>query len=286
MGKILSCKEVAEKLSEDLKSRVSKLHSEGKDPTISIFRVGDDDSNVLYEKGAIKRAELLGISVKQTVLPENVGKDEIITEIQRLNQDEDIDGVLMFRPLPAHLREYEEEICNHLSSKKDIDGITEDSLLGIFVDKDMGYPPCTPAACMEILEHYGIDVTGKRVVIIGRSLVVGRPLSMMLLSKNATVTICHSKSKDIQAITKEADILIAAVGRPFLVDAGYVRPGQIVLDVGINWLPDEKRTVGDCHFGEIVDIVDAITPVPGGVGSVTTSILMKHLIDACERRDK
>ena len=189
-------------------------------------------------------------------------------------------GVLMFRPLPKHLKADQDEICNRLDPKKDVDGMTDLSNAGVFMGKSMGYAPCTPAACMEILDHYGIDCTGKKAVIIGRSLVVGKPAAMMLMAKNATVTVCHTRTKDVPSVTREADILVSAAGVLRSLTKEYVRPGQIVIDVSINWDEAKGGIAGDAVYEEIEPIVEAITPVPGGVGSVTTSVLIGHVVEA------
>ena len=189
--------------------------------------------------------------------------------------------MLLFRPLPKHLDE--DLICNTLAAEKDIDGITDLSSAGVFSGKALGFAPCTPSACMEILDHFGVDCTGKKAVVIGRSLVVGKPAAMMLVKKNATVTICHTRTADLPAVCREADILIAAAGKAGMVGADFVRPGQIVIDVGINWNEQEQKLCGDVDFEAVSPIVEAITPVPGGVGTVTTSVLVGHVVEAAKR---
>jgi len=197
----------------------------------------------------------------------------------------------MFRPLPKHLKADQNEICNRLDPKKDVDCMTDLSNAGVFEGRsDLGFAPCTPAACMEILDYYGIDCKGKNAVVIGRSLVVGKPAAMMLMGKNATVTVCHTKTVNTAEICRKADILVSAAGVLNSLTKDYVRPGQVVIDVSINW--DENKPnargglgaiAGDAVYAEVEPIVEAITPVPGGVGSVTTSVLMKHVIEAAER---
>ena len=197
----------------------------------------------------------------------------------------------MFRPLPKHLKADQNEICNRLAPQKDVDCMTHLSNAGVFEGlKDLGFAPCTPAACMEILDFYGIDCKGKNAVVIGRSLVVGKPAAMMLMGKNATVTVCHTKTVNTAEICKGADIIVSAAGVLNSLTKDYVRPGQVVIDVSINWdanKPNAKGGLGgiagDAKFDEVEPIVDAITPVPGGVGSVTTSVLMKHVVEAAER---
>lgn len=280
--KLLSGKEVASQLSQALACRVLALTAAGIRPKLAIVRVGENPSDLAYERGAKKRAELVGVAVESVVLPEDASYGQVIAAIDRCNQDGGVHGVLLFRPLPAHLRAQEDEICSHLLPQKDVDGITNGSAAGVFLGKPLGFAPCTPTACMKILEHYGIDCAGKTAVVIGRSPVVGRPAAMMLLQKNATVTICHTKTKNMAAIARQADILIAAAGRAGVVDASFVRPGMIVVDVGVNWSEEKQAMVGDVAFDGVAPIVDAITPVPGGVGAVTSTVLMSHVVEAAE----
>ena len=187
----------------------------------------------------------------------------------------------MFRPLPKHLDQ--NLIENALDPAKDVDCMTDGSMSGVFTGKAIGFPPCTPQACMEILDHYGIDCTGKKAVVIGRSLVVGKPAAMMLIKKNATVTVCHTRTVDMPSVTREADILLVAAGRAGVVGAAYVKPGQIVIDVGIN-VNAEGKLCGDVDYAAVEPIVEAITPVPGGVGSVTTSVLVSHVVEAAAKK--
>ena len=291
MAKLLLGKEVTDALNANLQQRTAALKERGIAATLGIIRVGENPSDLSYEKGAVKRAELVGVAVKKFELPADAAKEDVIAVIDRVNADDTIHGVLMFQPFPKHLRPYASEICNRLDPKKDMDCLTDLSNSGVYQSRgDLGYAPCTPAACMEILDHYGIDCTGKNAVVIGRSLVVGKPAAMMLLKKNATVTVCHTKTQNIASICRNADILVSAAGVLNSLTADFVRPGQIVIDVSINW--DENKPnargglgaiAGDAKFEEVAPIVEAITPVPGGVGSVTTSVLMKHVVEAAEK---
>ena len=289
MAKLLLGKEVTDALNASLQTRTAVLREKGTVPTLGIIRVGANPSDLSYEKGAVKRAELVG-EVKKFELPEDASKEDVLAVIDQVNADDSIHGVLMFRPLPKHLKADQNEICNRLDPKKDVDCMTHMSNAGVFEGLDLGYAPCTPAACMEILDYYGIDCKGKNAVVIGRSLVVGKPAAMMLMGKNATVTVCHTKTVNTAEICKGADIIVSAAGVLNSLTADYVRPGQVVIDVSINW--DENKPnakggkgaiAGDAKFDEVAAIVDAITPVPGGVGSVTTSVLMKHVVEAAER---
>ena len=291
MAKQLLGKEVTDALNAKLIDRTAALKEKGVNPTLGILRIGENPSDLSYEKGATKRAELIGIEVKKFVLPEDATKEAVLAEIDKLNADPAIHGVLMFRPLPKHLKADTDEICNRLDPKKDVDCMTDLSNAGVFEGRaDLGFAPCTPAACMEILDYYGIDCKGKNAVVIGRSLVVGKPAAMMLMGKNATVTVCHTKTVNTAEICRNADILVSAAGVLNSLTKDFVRPGQVVIDVSINWdenKPNARGTLGaiagDAVFAEVEPIVDAITPVPGGVGSVTTSVLMKHVIEAAER---
>ena len=291
MAKLLLGKEVTDALNAKLQERTAALREKGVTPTLGIIRVGADPSDLSYEKGATKRAELVGVEVKKYELPADASKEDVLSVIDEVNADPAIHGVLMFRPLPKHLKADQNEICNRLDPSKDVDCMTDLSNAGVFEGrKDLGFAPCTPEACMEILDYYGIDCKGKNAVVIGRSLVVGKPAAMMLMGKNATVTVCHTKTVDTAAIARNADILVTAAGVLNSLTADFVRPGQVVIDVSINWDPEKVNSkggkgaiAGDAVFAEVEPIVDAITPVPGGVGSVTTSVLMKHVVEAAER---
>ena len=289
MAKRLLGKEVNEALVASLQTRTAALREKGVVPTLGIIRLGENPSDLSYEKGATKRAEEVGVAVKNYILPETATKEEVLAVIDQVNADDSVHGVLMFRPLPKHLKADQDEICNRLAPKKDVDSMTHMSNAGVFEGQALGYAPCTPAACMEILDHYGIDCKGKNAVVIGRSLVVGKPAAMMLMAKNATVTICHTKTVNTAEICRNADIIVSAAGVLNSLTADFVRPGQVVIDVSMNWNP-EKITAkgkggmsGDCVFEEVEPIVEAITPVPGGVGAVTTSVLMKHVVEAAEK---
>ena len=289
MAKQLLGKEVTDALNANLQERTAALREKGVVPTLGIIRVGENPSDLSYEKGATKRAELVGVTVTNYILPEDATKEQVLAVVDEVNADASVHGVLMFRPLPKHLKADQNEICNRLDPKKDVDCMTHMSNAGVFEGLDLGYAPCTPAACMEILDYYGIDCKGKNAVVIGRSLVVGKPAAMMLMQKNATVTICHTKTVNTAEICKKADIIVSAAGVLNSLTADYVRPGQVVIDVSMNWNPEKITSKGkggmsgDAVFDEVEPIVEAITPVPGGVGSVTTSVLMKHVVEAAEK---
>ena len=281
MATIWKGAEVNSGLNARIMKDVEALKARGITPTLAIVRVGERPDDLSYERGAVKRAEALGVAVAKCALPVDVTQEVLLQVIRDINVDSKIHGVLLFRPLPKHLDEA--LICNTLVPEKDIDGITELSLAGVFAGKPLGFAPCTPSACIEILDHFGVDCTGKKAVVIGRSLVVGKPVAMMLVKKNATVTICHTRTADLPAVCREADILIAAAGKAGMVGADFVRPGQLVIDVGINWNEQEQKLCGDVDFEAVSPIVGAITPVPGGVGTVTTSVLIGHVVEAAKR---
>lgn len=280
MATTLSGSAVAAALNESLIQRTDALKSKGIQPTLAIVRVGEREDDLSYERGAMKRCEKIGVAVKNFVLDAQASQEELLDVIDQVNQDPNIHGCLIFRPLPKHIDD--EAIRAALSPAKDVDGITDGSLVGVFAGTKQGFPPCTAQACMEILAHYGYDLKGKRVTVVGRSLVVGKPVAMMLLKQNATVTMCHTRTVDMPAECRKAEILVVAAGKAGVVDDTYVAPGQVVVDVGIN-VNAEGKLCGDVAFDKVEPVVGAITPVPGGVGSVTTCVLVGHVVEAAER---
>lgn len=276
-------KEVVDALNKRLQDTVSDLEKVGVHPTLGILRVGEDPGAISYERGATKRAEVIGIGVRNFVLPQETGEEEVLALIDEINKDDEIHGLLIFRPLPGHIND--EAVREALAPEKDVDGITARSMAGVFMGEQVGYPPCTAQACMEIMEHYGVDFEGKRATVIGRSLVVGRPVAMMLMKANATVTICHTRTKDMEKIAREADILVVAAGKAKAIGEPFFREGQVVIDVGIN-MDEDGKLCGDVDYDEALEKVAAITPVPGGVGGVTTSILMKHVVEAAQKANQ
>ena len=291
MAKLLLGKEVTAALNAKLQAKVAELKAKGIAPKLGIIRCGENPSDLSYEKGATARAELIGVEVQKFLLPEDVTKAALIDQIKAINADPSIHGVLMFRPLPKHLKADQDEICNALDPAKDVDCMTDLSNAGVFEGrKDLGFPPCTPQACMEILDYYGVDLSGARATVIGRSLVVGKPLAMLLMGKNATVTVCHTRTKDVPEEARRADVLLTSAGALKSLMAEHVRPSQVVIDVSINWDGEKPNArgglgtiAGDADFEAVEPVVDAITPVPGGVGAVTTSVLFSHVIAAAER---
>ena len=275
---ILKGAPVAAALNETMKADTAALKEKGIVPTLAVLRVGARADDLSYERGAMKRAAAVGIEVRNVVLPEDVDSDTFFRTLEELNEDPSVHGILMFRPLPKHLDG--EKARQMLVPSKDVDGCTDGSLAGVFTNTPLGFAPCTAQAAMEILHYYGIPVSGLRAAVIGRSLVIGRPVAMMLMHENATVTVCHTRTKDVPAVTREADLVIAASGQMESVGREYLREGQIVIDVGIGWNEEKQKLCGDVRFEEAEGLVSALTPVPGGVGSVTTAVLCRHVVDA------
>ena len=270
----------ASALTEQLIPRAQALRERGIVPTLAIIRVGERPEDLSYERGAMKRCEKVGIAVRQFLLTAVSSQADLMDVIEEVNRDQSIHGCLLFRPLPRHMDE--QAACAALDPAKDVDGITPGSLAAVFAGSGAGYPPCTAQACLELLDHYGYALKGKRAVVVGRSLVIGKPASMLLLGRHATVTICHTRTADLPAECRRADVLIAAAGKAGVVGASCLSPGQVVIDVGIN-VDEEGNLVGDVDFAAAEPVVKAITPVPGGVGAVTTSVLARHVIEAAEK---
>ena len=275
MTRILRGKDVALQIDEETKKEISKLDIE---PTLAIFKIGNKDSDSAYERGIDNKALKLGIKVIKYVYDEKIDKNVFYNEIKKANKDKNIHGILVFRPLS---KDFDEEyVKNLIDIHKDIDASNDLSLANTFINKNDGFVPCTAKAVESLLDFYNIEISGKRVVVLGRSLVIGKPVAMLMLNKNATVTICHSKSENIKEICKEADILICAIGKMGMIDKSYVRSGQTIIDVGIHYNEEKGKLCGDCLFEDIENIVDNITPVPGGVGSITSSILLSNVVKA------
>ena len=278
-GQIIKGKPVADKISENLIKEINDLSKEGIIPKLAIVRVGARPDDLAYERGALKRCQTIGIETEVIELEENITQEEYIKAVHKLNEDEKVNGILTFRPIPKHLNE--DVIKYEIDPNKDIDCFNPINISKILENDKSGYPPCTPTAVVEILKYYDVDLSGANIVVLGRSMVVGKPVSILLLNENATVTICHSRTKNLPEITSNADILVAAVGKANMVKEEYIKDGAIVIDVGIN-VDDEGNLCGDVDTNNVLDKVSMITPVPGGVGSVTTSILASHVVKACK----
>ena len=277
MATILKGAPVVAAMNERNAALCEQLKAKGITPTLAVVRVGEREDDLSYERGVMTRCGKVGVAVRQFLLPADATQDALLEVIEKINADKSIHGCLLFRPLP---RQFDDRtIRAALAPEKDIDGITDGSLAGVFTNTALGYPPCTAQACLEILKYYDIPLSGKRAVVVGRSLVVGKPAAMMLDRENATVTICNSRTQNLPALCKEADVVVVAMGRMGAVGADCLRPGQTVVDVGIH-VNEEGKLCGDVRFDEAEPIVEAVTPVPGGVGTVTTSVLVGHVVDA------
>jgi len=277
MTTLMKGSEVAVAMKGKMLKEISNLKEQGVFPRLAIIRVGARQDDLSYERSASKKMESLGIECKVYEFPESITQEAFEQEFIKINNDPAVHGILVFRPLPKHLDE--EPVKKLINPLKDIDCMSPINIAKVFSGDDTGFAPCTAEAVMEILEHFCIGVEGKRVTVVGRSMVVGKPLSMLLLKKNATVTICHTRTKDIQAECRKAEILIAAAGKAKMIDAGYVGDNSVVVDVGIN-VDDAGNLCGDVDFESVSPIASFITPVPGGVGTVTTSVLAKHVVRA------
>ena len=282
MAKLLTGREAASALTAALQRRTAALAERGVTPKLAILRCGENESDSAYLRSAQHRAALCGVAVEVTSLPEPATREALLAAIDGVNRDASIHGCLLLRPLPSHLREAEAAICSRLLPEKDVDGMTDASAAAVYLGRAEGFAPCTAEAVTVLLDHYGIDCAGKRAVVIGRSPVVGRPAAMLLLARNATVTVCHTRTADLPAVTREADILVTAAGAARSLTAAHVRPGQTVIDVSASWDAAKNTIVGDADESA-ASVVDAITPVPGGVGAVTSTVLMAHVIRAAER---
>ena len=281
MAELLKGKPVADSLDEVTLKRADELKEKGITPTLAILRVGERQDDLSYERGATKRCEKDGVAVVNKVLPEDCSQEDLMAAIKELNEDDNVHGILMFRPLPKTLDE--KAACNAILPSKDVDGITPGSMAYIYSGLGEGFAPCTSQAVMEILRYYEIDPKGKKATVVGRSLVIGKPVSMLLMNANATVTICHSRTENMAKVTKNADIVIAALGKAEMLNAEYFENGQTVIDVGINYSEEKQKLVGDVKSDEVESVVEKLTPVPGGVGSVTTAVLVSHVVEAAER---
>lgn len=267
-------------MAEEFKSRVAALKERGVYPKLAVVRVGEREDDIAYEKGIMKRFGTVEADVEVIKLPIDIDEESFEETIRRLNEDEKVHGILVFRPLPKQLDD--NRLKEIIRPDKDVDSISMANAAKVFAGDKTGYAPCTAQAVMELLEHNKIDLTGKKVVIVGRSLVVGKPLAMLMLGRNATVTVCHTRTKNIAEECKRADILVACAGSAKMIKRDFTNPDQIVVDVGINFV--DGAMCGDVDYDDVAEHVAAITPVPGGVGTVTTSVLLKHTLESAERR--
>ncbi len=277
-AKLLTGKEVAQKMDQDIQKDVSELKAKGVNPALRIMIVGEASDSVFYANSAKKMAEKNGILCEIEQLSGSLSQDEFVNILKQRNSDRNIHGIIVMRPFPKQIRE---DVVKHiLAPEKDIDCFNPVNAGKIMAGDLTGFPPATPQAVMEMLRFYEIPMSGKDAVVIGRSMVVGKPMSMLLLGENATVTVCHSKTRDLPGVCKRADIVVAAIGKAKMITADYIKPGATVMDVGIN--PEGDKFVGDVNTDAVKEVAGAITPVPGGVGTVTTRVLLKHVVKAAK----
>jgi methylenetetrahydrofolate dehydrogenase (NADP+)/methenyltetrahydrofolate cyclohydrolase len=280
MAEILKGNVVAAQIKEDMKNEIEKLAEKGKIPTLGIVRLGSNPDDISYERSIIKNCEKAGINSKVIEKELEMTTEELVDLMEKLNVDDEISGVLVFRPLPKHIDET--KIREALSPNKDVDCMHPLNLAKIFEGDMTGFQPCTPRAAMEILLYNNVELEGKNVVVVNRSMVLGKPLVMMLLEKNATVTICHSRTKNLHEITSKADVVVTALGKAKFFDKKYFNENSICIDVGVS-MDDDGKLSGDIDYPEVSEMVSMITPVPGGVGAVTTSLLLSQVVEACKR---
>lgn len=280
MAEILKGASVVAAMNEETARLSGELKARGIVPTLAIVRIGERADDLSYERGVTKRCAAVGVEVRQFLLPGDATQDALLSVLDEVNRDKGIHGCLLFRPLPKGIDD--EAVRAALAPEKDVDGITDVSLAGVFAGTKRGFPPCTAQACVEILDYYKVPLSGKRVTVVGRSLVVGKPAAMLLDKRNATVTICNSRTQNLPALCREADVVVVAMGKMGFLGGDCFRPGQTVVDVGIH-VDAGGKLCGDVRFDEAADVVDAITPVPGGVGTVTNSVLVRHVVEAAQR---
>jgi methylenetetrahydrofolate dehydrogenase (NADP+)/methenyltetrahydrofolate cyclohydrolase len=277
-AQLLSGRDASAALLETLKEQVQKL-----DPKLVVVQVGNDPASQSYIKQKMKSCEKVGMRSEHKHLPEETSLDNLLQEVHALNADADVTGFIVQLPLPAHLQPHVPEVIRAIHPSKDVDGFGAYNLGKLLLSREFEHlPPATPAGIIALLEHYNIDPAGKNAVVVGRSNIVGKPLALMLLNRDATVSICHSKTPDLAALTRQADLLIAAVGRPKMITADMVKEGAVVIDVGIN--RTEDGLVGDVDFAAVEEKASAITPVPGGVGPMTVAGLIRNCVRAKERQ--
>ena len=278
MAKLLMGKEVSDRIKNEMKEQVKELKARGINPGLAVILVGEDPASKVYVSNKKKACEYIGINSFEYKLPEETTEGELIELIKKLNNDNAVSGILCQLPVPKHINE--EAIINAIDPKKDVDAFHPINV-GKIMTGNYDFVPCTPAGVMELIKESGIDVCGKECVVVGRSNIVGKPMSMLLLHQNGTVTVCHSRTKDLKEKTKSADILVAAVGIPNFITGDMIKIGAVVIDVGINRIAP-KTLVGDVDFETAKEVAGAITPVPGGVGPMTIAMLMKNTLKAAE----
>lgn len=275
MSGVMKGAETAKAMKESMEEQVHVLKEKGIVPCLAIVRVGARPDDLAYERGAKKRMEMVGGECRVHELPETIGQAELEQEFQAVNEDPSVHGILLFRPLPKHLDE--EPLKAMINPLKDVDCMSPVNIAKVFSGDESGFAPCTAEAVMKLFEHYGVELSGKRVTVVGRSMVVGKPLAMLLLKANATVTVCHTRTKDLKEACRSAEILAAAAGKAKMITADMIADGAVVADVGIN-VDEDGALCGDVDFEAVSAKASLISPVPGGVGSVTSSVLASHVI--------
>lgn len=279
-AEILKGAAVASALNEKSKEICRSLKERGVNPCLAIVRVGERGDDIAYERGILKRCSALDVEPKQIVLPATVSQSEITAVIKKLNCDNTVHGILVFMPLPSHIDEA--LVRETIAPEKDVDGVTSGSAAFVYSGKGSGFAPCTARAVIEILKHYNIPLASRRAAVFGRSMVIGKPVSMLLMAENATVTVCHRQTANAEEVAGQADIVVAALGKAKVLGREYFREGQCVVDVGINF-DENGKMCGDVDFSSAEELVSYITPVPGGVGAVTTAVLLRHTLEAAEK---
>ena len=280
MAMILNGKQVAAEIRAELKTRAEALRKDGVVPCLAVLLAGDDPASKIYVRNKKRACEEIGIESRELLFPESVTEEELIAQIRALNEDPAVDAMLVQLPLPKHINEA--RVLAEIAPEKDADGFHVVNAGRLFTGQT-SVLPCTPAGCMELLRRAGVEFSGKHAVVVGRSNIVGKPMAMLLLNEHCTVTVCHSRTKDLARFTRDADILVAAVGRPGMITGDMIKPGAAVIDVGINRL-DNGKLMGDVDFESAEPVAGAITPVPGGVGPMTIAMLMQNAILAAEKR--
>lgn len=279
MASIIDGKKISLEIKAELKNEVEKMIAKGVTPCLAVILAGNNPASQIYVKNKIKSCEEVGIKSLAFTFGEDVSEKQLIELIETLNADNTVDGILVQLPLPKGINE--EAVCSHIADSKDVDGFSPYNVGGLVLGRD-SFESCTPKGCMKLIKSTGIDVCGKRAVVVGRSNIVGKPMAMMLLKENATVTICHSKTENLSEVTKEADILVAAVGKAKMITADMVKKGAVVIDVGMNRTAD--GLCGDVDFESVKEVASFITPVPGGVGPMTIAMLMSNTVESAEKR--
>ena len=282
MYRIIDGKKISQEIKDELKDKVTELKAQGKEIALAVIQVGNDPASTVYVGNKKKACAYIGIESLSYELPESTSEEELLGLIDKLNKDSKVNGILVQLPLPKQINE--DKVIQAILPEKDVDGFNEKNVGALCVGSD-GYMPCTPAGVIQLLKRSGVEISGKRCVVLGRSNIVGKPMALLLLRENGTVTICHSRTKDIKEITKQADILVVAIGKPKFVDETYVKEGAVVIDVGIH-RDENNKLCGDVDFEKVAPHTEAITPVPGGVGPMTIAMLMNNCVHSSIMSEK